>query len=157
MQKEDFNLWDVAIVDWAPKDLEQELGACEIQLALAKVPAEPSMNGLGVSVDDGNAYLMAYHTYKCPHLCCKPVFSAEGTSTIMEMIMKTCFVPVPFISFDPLSVIKNVDEQGREVMAAELLEGPAPYGLPVVPIEERDGGLVGLMTQIDWLKYCGQG
>ena len=31
------------------------------------------------------------------------------------------------------------------------------YGLPVVPIEERDGGLVGLMTQIDWLKYCGQG
>ena len=59
--------------------------------------------------------------------------------------------------FDPLSVIKNVDEQGREVMAAELLEGPAPYGLPVVPIEERDGGLVALMTQIDWLKYCGQG
>ena len=36
LQKEDFNLWDVAIVDWAPKDLEQELGACEIQLALAK-------------------------------------------------------------------------------------------------------------------------
>ena len=48
-------------------------------------------------------------------------------------------------------------EQGREVMAAELLEGPAPYGLPVVPIEEKDGGLVGLMTQIEWLKYCGQG
>ena len=22
-KKEDFNLWDVAIVDWAPKDLEQ--------------------------------------------------------------------------------------------------------------------------------------
>ena len=42
-------------------------------------------------------------------------------------------------------------------MAAELLEGPAPYGLPVVPIAEKDGGLVGLTTKLDWLKYCGQG
>ena len=56
--------------------------------------------------------------------------------------MKTCFCAHAILSlFDPLSVIKNVDEQGREVMAAELLEGPAPYGLPVVPIEERDGGV----------------
>ena len=47
------------------KDLEQEL-ELEIQLALAKVPAEPSMK-LGVSVDDGISN--AYHTYKCPHLC----------------------------------------------------------------------------------------
>ena len=157
-KKEDFNLWDVAIVNWAPKDMEQELGTCEIQLALAKVPAEPSMNGLGISVDDGNSYLMAYHTYKCPHLCCKPVFTAEGTSTISGNDYENMFLcPCHLSLFDPVSVIKNVDEQGREVMAAELLEGPAPYGLPVVPIAEKDGGLIGLTTQIEWLKYCGQG
>ena len=79
---EDFNLWDVAIVNWAPKELEEELGNCEIQLALAKVPSEDSMEGLGISVDEGNAMMMAYHTYKCPHLCCKPVFTAQGKSTI---------------------------------------------------------------------------
>jgi len=157
-KKEDFKLWDVAIVDWGPKELEQELGTCEIQLALAKVPAEPSMEGLGILDDDGNSCLMAYHTYKCPHLCCKPVFTAEGTSTISGNEYENMFLcPCHLSLFDPLSVIKNVDEQGREVMAAELLEGPAPYGLPVVPIAEKDGGLIGLTTQIDWLKYCGQG
>ena len=119
-KKEDFNLWDVAIVNWAPKDLEQELGACEIQLALAKVPAEPSMNGLGVSVDDGNAYLMAYHTYKCPHLCCKPVFSAEGTSTISGNDYENMFLcPCHLSLFDPVSVITNVDEKGRKIFKSK--------------------------------------
>ena len=48
--------------------------------------------------------------------------------------------------FDPLSVIKNVDEQGREVMAAELLEGPAHIVyLQPVPIKEME---FGLMTQL---------
>jgi len=80
---EDFeNLWDVAIVNWGPAELEKELGNCEIQLALAKVPMESGMEELGVSVDGGNAIMMAYHTYKCPHLCCKPVFTDEGKSTI---------------------------------------------------------------------------
>ena len=59
---------------------------------------------------------MAYHTYKCPHLCCKPVFSAEGTSTISGNDYETYFCARVIYRFDPLSVIKNVDEQGREVM-----------------------------------------
>ena len=45
--------------------------------------------------------------------------------------MKICsYAHVIYRLFDPLSVIKNVDEQGREVMAAELLEGPAPMAFP---------------------------
>ena len=116
------------------------------------------MEGLGVSDDGGNSTMMAYHTYKCPHLCCKPVFTPEGTSTISGNDYENMFLcPCHLSRFDPISVIKNLDEQGREVMAAELLEGPAPYGLPVVPIAEKDGGLIGLTTHLDWLKYCGQG
>ena len=76
------NVWDVAIVNWGPENLEEELGTCEIQLALARVPSEPGMEGLGVSVGDGSSMLMAYHTYKCPHLCCKPVYTEAGTSAI---------------------------------------------------------------------------
>jgi transcription-repair coupling factor (superfamily II helicase) len=53
-------------------------------------------------------------------------------------------------------VRKKAAQKAHDV-AAELLEGPAPYGLPVVPIAEKDGGLVGLTTHLDWLKYCGQG
>ena len=156
---EDFkNIWDVAIVNWAPTELEEELGNCEIQLALAKVPMESGMEGLGVSVDGGNAIMMAYHTYKCPHLCCKPVFTDEGKSTISGKDFENMFLcPCHLSLFDPISIIENIDEQGRTVMAAELLEGPAPYGLPVVPVAEKDGGLVGLTTHLDWLKYCGQG
>ncbi|RZD34437.1 MAG: hypothetical protein CXT75_09730 [Methanobacteriota archaeon] len=156
---EDFeNLWDVAIVNWAPAELEEELGSCEIQLALAKVPMESGMEELGISVDGGNAVMMAYHTYKCPHLCCKPVFTDEGKSTISGKNFENMFLcPCHLSMFDPISIIENIDEQGRKVMAAELLEGPAPYGLPVVPIAEKDGGLVGLTTHLDWLKYCGQG
>jgi Rieske Fe-S protein len=157
-QKEDFKLWDVAIVNWAPKELEEELGSCEIQLALAKVPSESGMEGLGISIDDGNAMMMAYHTYKRPHLCCKPVFTPQGKSTISGNNFENMFLcPCHLSMFDPLDIIKNVDEQGRDVMAAKLLEGPAPYGLPVVPIGEKDGGLIGLTTHLDWLKYCGQG
>ena len=102
--------------------------------------------------------IMAYHTYKCPHLCCKPVFTAEGTSTISGNDYENMFLcPCHLSLFDPVSIIPNIDEMGREVMAAELLEGPAPYGLPVVPVAEEDGGLIGLTTNLDWLKYCGQG
>jgi hypothetical protein len=43
------------------------------------------------------------------------------------------------------------------VIVAELVEGPAPYGLPIVPIAERDGGLIGRTDKLEWLKYCGQG
>jgi len=152
------NLWDVAIVNWGPSDLEEELGVCEIQLALARVPTEEGMEGLGVSVDDGNSMMMAYHTYKCPHLCCKPVYTDAGTSTISGKEFENMFLcPCHLSLFDPISIIKNIDEQGREVMAAELLEGPAPYGLPVVPVAEKNGELIGLTTSIEWLKYCGQG
>ena len=152
------NLWDVAIVNWGPSDLEEELGVCEIQLALARVPTEDGMEGLGVSLGDGNSMIMAYHTYKCPHLCCKPVYTDAGTSTISGKDYENMFLcPCHLSLFDPISIIKNIDEQGREVMAAELLEGPAPYGLPVVPVAEKNGELIGLTTSIEWLKYCGQG
>jgi Rieske Fe-S protein len=152
------NVWDVAIVDWGPKELEAELGTCEIQLALTRVPTEDSMLNLGVPHPDGSTTIMAYHTYKCPHLCCKPVFTAEGTSTISGNDYENMFLcPCHLSLFDPVSIIPNIDEMGREVMAAELLEGPAPYGLPVVPVAEEDGGLIGLTTNLDWLKYCGQG
>ena len=157
-KKEDFKPWDVAIVDWGPKVLEEELGACEIQLALVKVPTENGMTGLGVEDDGGNSTMMAYHTYKCPHLCCKPVFTPEGTSAISGGDYENMFLcPCHLSLFDPMSINEETDELGRKVMAAELLEGPAPYGLPVVPIAEKDGGLIGLTTHLEWLKYCGQG
>ena len=157
-KKEDFKLWDVAIVDWGPKVLEEELGACEIQLALVKVPTENGMADLGVEDDGGNSTMMAYHTYKCPHLCCKPVFTSEGTSAISGGDYENMFLcPCHLSLFDPMSINEETDELGRKVMAAELLEGPAPYGLPVVPISEKDGGLIGLTTHLEWLKYCGQG
>ena len=42
-------------------------------------------------------------------------------------------------------------------MVAQLVEGPAPWGLPMVPLIERDGVLVGRTENIDWLKFCGMG
>ena len=63
-------------------------------------------------------------------------------------------LPIPEMTWLPLPPFKG---KVYADMAAELLEGPAPYGLPVVPIAEKDGGLIGLTTHLDWLKYCGQG
>ena len=35
-KKEDFKLWDVAIVDWGPKELEQELGDILVNIVETK-------------------------------------------------------------------------------------------------------------------------
>ena len=39
-RKEDFKLNQSAMVTWAPKELEEELGSCEVVLTLVKLPAE---------------------------------------------------------------------------------------------------------------------
>ena len=157
-RKEDFQLNQSARVIWAPKELEEELGSCEVVLALVKLTADDAMAEWGISDDGGNAMMMVYHTYKCPHLCCKPVFMNEGISSLSGAAYETMFLcPCHLSRFDPLSIIENTDELGRQVMVAELVEGPAPYGLPIVPVAERDGGLIGRTDKLEWLKYCGQG
>ena len=157
-RKEDFKLNQSAMVTWAPKELEEELGSCEVVLTLVKLPAEEAMAEWGISDDGGNAMMMAYHTYKCPHLCCKPVFMDEGISSLSGAAYETMFLcPCHLSRFDPLSIIEDTDELGRQVMVAELVEGPAPYGLPIVPVAERDGGIIGRTDKLEWLKYCGQG
>jgi len=157
-RKEDFALNQAAMVTWAPKELEQELGTCEIVLTLIKLPAEEAMIEWGISDDGGNVVMMAYHTYKCPHLCCKPVFMKEGLSSLSGGTYENMFLcPCHLSRFDPLSIVEATDELGRKVMVAELVEGPAPYGLPIVPIIERDGELIGRTDKLEWLKYCGQG
>ncbi|MCK5868772.1 MAG: hypothetical protein KAG07_05045, partial [Candidatus Thalassarchaeum sp.] len=134
------------------------LGSCEVVLTLVKLPAEEAMAEWGISDDGGNAVMMAYHTYKCPHLCCKPVFMKEGLSSLSGGTYENMFLcPCHLSRFDPLSIVEATDELGRKVMVAELVEGPAPYGLPIVPIIERDGELIGRTDKLEWLKYCGQG
>ncbi len=155
--KEDFQLNQSAMVMWAPKELEEELGSCKAVLTLVKVPTEDTMTEWGVSDDGGNAIMMAYHTYKCPHLCCKPVFEKEGTGISGDPFENMFLCPCHLSRFDPLSIIENIDEKGRPVMVAELVEGPAPYGLPIVPLDERNGELVGKTDKLEWLKYCGLG
>lgn len=158
VRKEDFALNQAAMVTWAPKELEEELGTCEIVLTLVKLPAEEAMAEWGIADDGGNSMMMAYHTYKCPHLCCKPVFEEQGVSSLSGAAYENMFLcPCHLSRFDPLTIIENTDELGRQVMVAELVEGPAPYGLPIVPLVERDGGLVGRTDKLEWLKYCGQG
>ena len=155
--KEDFQLNQSAMVMWAPKELEEELGSCKAVLTLVKVPAEDTMTEWGVPDDGGNTMMMAYHTYKCPHLCCKPVFKKEGTGISGDPFENMFLCPCHLSRFDPLSIIENIDEKGRPVMVAELVEGPAPYGLPIVPLDERSGELVGKTDKLEWLKYCGLG
>ncbi|MAH17931.1 MAG: hypothetical protein CL960_05525 [Euryarchaeota archaeon] len=156
-RKEDFALNQSAMVTWAPKELEAELGSCEAVLTLVKVPTEDSMAEWGIPDDSGNTMMMAYNTYKCPHLCCKPVFKDEGIGISGDSYENMFLCPCHLSRFDPLSIVENIDEKGRPVMVAELVEGPSPYGLPIVPIIERDGGLVGRTDKLEWLKYCGQG
>ena len=157
-RKEDFQLNQSAMIMWAPKELEEELGSCNVVLTLVKVPAEDAMAEWGIPDDGGNAMMMAYHTYKCPHLCCKPVFKNKGVSSLSGDAYENMFLcPFHLSRFDPLSIIENIDEKGRPVMVAELIEGPAPYGLPIVPLVERDGELVGTTDKLEWLKYCGLG
>ena len=155
--KEDFQLNQSAMVMWAPKELEEELGSCKAVLTLVKVPTEDTMTEWGVPDDGGNTIMMAYHTYKCPHLCCKPVFEKEGTGISGDPFENMFLCPCHLSRFDPLSIIENIDEKGRPVMVAELVEGPAPYGLPIVPLDERSGELVGKTDKLEWLKYCGLG
>jgi len=129
--------------------------------------AVQSISEWGVIDDDGTSVVMAFNTYKCPHLCCKPVFVEEDrTSPISGIPVQFNFqCPCHLSLFDPTTVIDdsraaddpNVGIESSPVMVAQLVEGPAPWGLPMVPLIERDGVLVGRTENIDWLKYCGMG
>ena len=129
--------------------------------------AVQSISEWGVIDDEGESVVMAFNTYKCPHLCCKPVFVEEDrTSPISGMPVQFNFqCPCHLSLFDPTTIIDdaraaddpNVGIESRPVMVAQLVEGPAPWGLPMVPLMERDGVLVGRTETIDWLKFCGMG
>ena len=181
-RKEDLQINQSAIVWWKPKELEEELGVCEMTLNVVKVQtsaltviieekeqedAVQSISEWGVIDDEGESVVMAFNTYKCPHLCCKPVFVEEDrTSPISGMPVQFNFqCPCHLSLFDPTTIIDdaraaddpNVGIESRPVMVAQLVEGPAPWGLPMVPLMERDGVLVGRTETIDWLKFCGMG
>jgi len=181
-KKEDLQINQSAIVWWRPKELEEELGVCEMTLNVVKIQtsaltviieekeqedAVQSISEWGVIDDGGESVVMAFNTYKCPHLCCKPVFvEEERTSPISGIPVQFNFqCPCHLSLFDPTTVIDdsrasddpNVGIESSPVMVAQLVEGPAPWGLPMVPLIERDGILVGRTENIDWLKYCGMG
>jgi len=157
-RKEHFALHQAAQVYWAPKELEEALGACYIIITVAKVSATEEMAEWGVSDDSGDTMLMAYNSYKCTHLCCRVEWVEEGDSPLSgEDYEHQLVCPCHSNRYDPESIVEDSGEDGRTLIGAEWLEGAGGTALPLIPLAERGGALVGRTHKLEWLNYCGLG
>ncbi len=158
VRKEDFKLNQAAMVTWAPKELEEALGACYIIITVAKVSATEEMAEWGVSDDSGDTMLMAYNSYKCTHHCCRVEWVEEGDSPLSgEDYEHQLVCPCHSNRYDPESIVEDSGEDGRTLIGAEWLEGAGGTALPLIPLAERGGALVGRTHNLEWLNYCGLG
>lgn len=104
-------------------------------------------------VEDGDNVLVAFSA-KCTHLCCLPNWMISKPE--LEKIYCPCHDSV----FDPFDVIEeeySPETTGEKVtyLGARRIAGPAPRGIPLIPIEVKEGKIFGLPTAFPWLIYCG--
>ena len=58
-------------------------------------------------------------------------------------------------AFDPYDVVKNSMQDGSEYSGAKVVAGPPPRAAPLIPIEIKDGKVVGVPEKLGIYDYCG--
>jgi len=99
----------------------------------------------GAAATDG---LIAFAA-ACTHLCC--IFTWHLDRPSEDVLFCRCHDG----SFDPYKIVKDVMINGSEYLGAKVIAGPAPRAAPIIPIEIKDGRVLGVATDLGIYDYCG--
>ena len=103
-------------------------------------------------IQHGKGVLVAFYG-GCVHACCIPGW--KEVYKTLDIFHCTCHNS----RYDPWSLIKDIDEKGREFIGAQRIQLPAQRSLPYIPLRLGGDGvtLLGEITEEnkDWYGYCG--
>jgi len=99
----------------------------------------------GAKATDG---LIAFAS-TCTHLCCISTWRLDRPNE--DVIFCRCHDG----AFDPYDVVKNSMQDGAEYSGAKVVAGPPPRATPLIPIEIKDGKVVGVPEKLGIYDYCG--
>lgn len=92
--------------------------------------------------------LVAFAAF-CTHLCCVATWRLDRPNE--DVIFCRCHDGV----FNPYNVVKDAMPGGAEYLGAKVVAGPPPRAAPVIPIEIKDGKVLGVPTNLEVYEYCG--
>jgi len=84
----------------------------------------------------------------CTHLCCIATWHLDRPND--DVIFCRCHDGV----FNPYDVVKDVMPNGAEYVGAKVTAGPPPRAAPFIPIEIKDGKVVGIPSNLEVYGYC---
>jgi len=85
----------------------------------------------------------------CTHLCC--IFTWHLDRPKEDVLFCRCHDG----AFDPYNIVKDIMLNGIEYSGAKVIAGPAPRAAPMIPIEIKDGKVLGVVTDLGIYDYCG--
>lgn len=150
----------------------------------ATVPSDPELESAGVSplpegfslayddasldAPEGTRLVVVYD--RCVHLCCYPGWHVVTDPPPGRNYSDYVSTPPPTYAnygqdpiycichgsqYDPLLLTININPKNNSpYVGAERVHGPAGRALPLVPVKEQGGNLVGGMPDPRWYVYC---
>jgi Rieske Fe-S protein len=85
----------------------------------------------------------------CTHLCCISTWRLDRPNE--DVIFCRCHDGV----FDPYNVVRDVASEGAEYLGAKVIGGPPPRAAPTIPLEIKDGKVLGVPQNLELYEYCG--
>ncbi len=96
---------------------------------------------------NANNGLVAFAT-ACTHLCCIATWHLDRPNE--DVLFCRCHDGV----FDPYDLVTGVMPNGAEYLGAKVIGGPPPRAMPMIPIEIKDGKVMGVPSNIEIYRYC---
>jgi Rieske Fe-S protein len=84
----------------------------------------------------------------CTHLCC--IFTWHQDRPKEDVLFCRCHDG----AFDPYNIVKDIMLNGGEYQGAKVIAGPAPRAAPIIPIEIKDGKVLGVAKDLGIYDYC---
>lgn len=84
----------------------------------------------------------------CTHLCCIATWHLDRPNE--DVLFCRCHDGI----FDPYDIVKDVMPDVGEYLGAKVIKGPPPRPAPMIPIEIKDGKVLGVPSNLDIYSYC---
>lgn len=158
-----------AIIIRVPRDGNGATIPSPSDLSSAGVAALPEGFDLAYEDSASDTRIVVFFD-RCVHLCCYPGWHVITNPPPARNY--TDYVPTPPPTFanyqqdpiycichgsqyDPLLLTINFNpKDGAPYVGAERVHGPASRALPIIPLKEQGGNLVGGMADARWYVYC---
>lgn len=84
----------------------------------------------------------------CTHLCCIASWHLDRPNE--DVLFCRCHDGI----FDPYDIVKDVMLDGTEYLGAKVIKGPPSRAAPMIPVEIKDGKVLGVASNLDIYYYC---